>query len=155
MWRNGTRSCPRNREARPLVRSLEAAPELGRAQRVNILCAGILDGVQKKIGGDESFAGAAASLLPAKDLTVSARIENDYGTGVRAFSPCGDVGYIRILWEIHRVARIPPRAEPVPFGQNENVVAAHPPEAKLSYQCVSGASLTTLGRNGGISGGFD
>ena len=110
---------------------------------------------KKKIIADESFVWVAASLVPAKDLTVDARIEIEYGPGGRAFSACPRAGTYVYSWEIHRGARIPPRAEPVPFGQNKNVVSVQPTEPKLSYQCVSGGALSRLGRKRGINGGFD
>jgi hypothetical protein len=86
---------------------------------------------------------------------VSVSIEIEYGTGGRAFFSCPKTGTFVYSLEIHRGARIPPRAEPVPFGQNKNVVAVHPTEAKLSYQCVSGAALIRLGKNDGTNDVFD
>ena len=110
---------------------------------------------EKKIGANESFDGPAASLLPAKDLTVDARIENGYGGRGREVFACPERGASVYSWEIHRGARVPPRVEPVPFGQKNNFAAVHPPGAKLSYQRVSGAGLIGLGRNDGTNGAFD
>ena len=74
---------------------------------------------------------------------MNARIEIESGAGGQEFYPCPDTGVSVYSLEIHRGARIPPRVEPVPFGQNRNVAAVHPTGAELSYQCVGQAQGLT------------
>ena len=89
---------------------------------------------------DESFPGAAASLLPTKDLTVDSRIENECGTSGREFFACPETGTsvysLKITGE--RESRL--ALSRFLLVRTKNVVAVHPLAAKLSYQCVSGLS---------------
>lgn len=132
--------------------SLRANAEL-RSDCVNILTAGGSGRTQKKIRGDESFGGPAASLVPAEDLTVSVRIE--CGIGGQAFFSCPETAASVYSLEIHRGARIPPRAEPGSFGQNKNVAAAHRTGQNFRTSVCQARLLTDLGGNDGIGGGID
>jgi hypothetical protein len=138
-----------------LYASLQTDAEL-RPHTVPILAGGgLCQTDEKKIDPDESFPGAAASLLPAKDLTVDARIENECGTSGREFFACPKADTSVYSWEIHRQARIPPRAEPVPFGQKKMLSPCIRRRQNFRTSVCQARALTELGRNGGISGGFD